>query len=46
MAMSSLEKENLKISEKLARPKKIAITRSIFEELLKFIFLVVTDGPL
>ena len=31
MAMSSLEKENLKISEKLALLTKIAIPRSVFE---------------
>ena len=39
--MSSLEKENLKISEKLARPKKIAITtfnrrRSLMEDDLQW----------
>ena len=46
MAMSSLEKEISKISEKLARPTKIAITPSIFEISSKFFFLMVTDGPL
>ena len=39
------EKRNQKISEKLARLTKIAITPSIFEISSKFFLLMVTDGP-
>ena len=46
MAMLSLKKRNLKISEKLARLTKIAITPSIFEISSNFFLLMVTDGPL